>query len=214
MPQNPREEMTTTRSAPQAEAVDYPDDPPLAPVIRLKLPGSPEPHPWAIASEEDKALLADALVRCGGLKAVIRELVSMSLRHRLSPDELQRDAYLHVCDIKRIGKALRQGRSADYLALLLAEAVVFGWLRNKSTDAGFQKMKVNSAIAHLKRKNAKYRKGPQTRMQKTEHRRELVRQLWNGDVDDTTIVEVLCRDYGIKVALKTVRNDISIIRKG
>jgi hypothetical protein len=97
---------------------------------------------------------------------------------------------------------------------LLAEAVVHGWVRGESTDATFQRLAVNSALRQLKAKNKQYRKGPDARKQKTEHRRELVRQLWNARVYTTTIPDVLRREYGIKVALQTVRNDISIIRKG
>jgi hypothetical protein len=203
MPQNPREGTPT----------HYLDEPPISLVIPLKLPGSPEPHPWAIAGDQDEAVFAEALRRCGGPDAIIRHLISMNVRALVGPEALRHDAYLRLEDIRRIDEAVRHDASSEVLALLLAQSVAFGWLRNKSTDTGFRTMSRNLTITHLKGKNEKYRAGPYARKQETEHRRELVRQL-SRRVDNTKKIRRLLEDeHGIKVALKTVRNDISIIRK-
>ena len=56
---------------------------------------------------------------------------------------------------------------------------------------------------------------PQARARKKESRQELVRQLLGAGVEKVgTIQHVLSQDYGIDVEPKTIRNDISIVRKG
>ena len=76
----------------------------------------------------------------------------------------------------------------------------------------------NLVIKYLEQtlqKNAKYTRGPKARSQPTQHRRELVWQMLDaGESDPRKIYKSLKQDHALKVELKTVRNDISLIRNG
>jgi hypothetical protein len=185
MPQNPREGTPT----------HYLDEPPISLVIPLKLPGAPEPHTWAIAGDQDEAVFAEALRRCGGPDAVIRHLISMNVRALIGPEALRHDAYLRLEDIRRIDEAVRHDASSEVLALLLAQAVAFAWIHGKYFDRAFRTMTLNSTVTHLKGKTRKYRKGPDARKAKAAALQEAIRQVLAGGAPrkPRTILEALER---------------------
>jgi hypothetical protein len=60
----------------------------------------------------------------------------------------------------------------------------------------------------------KYNEGPKARFTKTSARRNLIKSFMDAGIKEPRrIKQALNRDYGIEVELKTIQNDISIIRK-
>jgi hypothetical protein len=210
MAKNARGKSPTKKGWAETETAVPLDEPPIYPMIPLWTPGSQEYEGWVSVGPEGERVITEALARSHGMEAITRHLAAIDLPALVGPSALRDEFYVRPQDLELIADALTDNRGPDVVTLLLAQAVVHAVVHER---VGSLRIRSHFAGHSFKRLRGKYQEGPKTRRRKKERRRELIRELLDAGVDVKKIARVLKEDHDIDVNPKTVRNDISAIRK-
>jgi hypothetical protein len=125
-------------------------------------------------------------------------------------DALRYDVRIRREDLKLIDEAVRRNSSAEYLTVVLAGAVVHAVVEERIWSL---RRRGRATQFTLRWVQGRYRKGPEARRGAAQARRQRIRELLESGHDAKQIWHALRVDDP-KLPLKTVRNIISIIRKG
>ena len=176
-----------------------------------------------LIASEDKDLILRALEHSRGREAITQHLLAIEARDLFGCDEMARDAIIRPQDARILGKALEESHNADYITLLLANAVVNALIiSNRGTDVmrrvgeALQSSDQESRLDDQESRLEKYHRGPGKRAKRKQDRGTLIKQYRDaGTTDAKAILDALRRDAPelANVKLKTIKNTLSILSK-